>query len=347
MLLTTEVEMNPRKYVKYYEDKGYIFPRHKKHGRYSVPSDVLIKIKVDDLPPGSNVEVKVLCDYCNINIKRPEYYKYLKQRELVQKDCCTDCVPLKVKETSLIKYGVDSYNKLPESKERQSKQSAGTDEEIISIFEDVGYIVTKIERMVDSLPSVLVSYICKKHKEKGTRSIQLCNFKKGHRCWFCGRENAAQKQTGENSHWWKGGITSIHQYLRNNLSDWYKDTMISCAYKCVLTGHNFDTIHHLYSFNEIVFKTIEVLSLPIYKEVNMYSHEDLISLEKTCLQLHYKYGLGVCLSVPLHNLFHIEYGKGNNTSEQFDKFVERYKFGEFDSELDEQYKRINIKQKTS
>lgn len=43
-------------------------------------------------------------------------------------------------------------------------------------------------------------------------------------------------------------------------------------------------------------------------------------LKEKCLKLHYKYGLGVCLTEELHKEFHNIYGKRNNTLEQYMEF---------------------------
>ena len=43
-------------------------------------------------------------------------------------------------------------------------------------------------------------------------------------------------------------------------------------------------------------------------------------IEEKCLELHYKYGLGVCVTSEVHDLFHDIFGKGNNTYEQWSNF---------------------------
>lgn len=80
MLLTEEVEMNiTSRNVAYYRKKGYPCNRN----------DIL-KIKVFDLPEGSNYVVNVLCDFCKIKEIPKEYYRYLNERNEIALDCCNN-----------------------------------------------------------------------------------------------------------------------------------------------------------------------------------------------------------------------------------------------------------------
>lgn len=127
--------------------------------------------------------------------------------------------------------------------------------------------------------------------------------------------------SGENHPKWKGGITSLCNYLRGCISEWRKDSFKQSNYKCVITGSTKNkVIHHLYGFNQIIQETMETLNLPIYQEINQYTRDELKSIEDLCLKLHYKYGLGVCICEEEHKLFHSIYGYGNNTPEQFEEF---------------------------
>lgn len=97
---------------KYYEDKGYIFTKYGDE----------FEVKISDLPPGSNVKIDVLCDYCLENgiktVIKKEYYLYLKAREIVPKDCCSKCVFKKNKEVNLIKYGCENSFQREDVKEK-------------------------------------------------------------------------------------------------------------------------------------------------------------------------------------------------------------------------------------
>jgi len=166
-----------------------------------------------------------------------------------------------------------------------------------------------------------LTFNCPKH---GNYSIIWSIHK--HNCKQCTIEN----NSGVNNHMWKGGISTVYEYLRRKIIQWKKDSMKDCNYKCVLTGKRFEVIHHLYGFDKILKETLEICNLPIHNEINKYSQDELKLLESICNQLHYKYGLGVCLSDEIHDLFHKENGYGDNYPEQFEKFKIRYKSGEFD-----------------
>jgi hypothetical protein len=131
---------------------------------------------------------------------------------------------------------------------------------------------------------------------------------------------------------WKGGITLIKSYLRDKISEWKLKSMKYSKYKCLITEKPFDDIHHLYPFHKIVDETFEITNIERKKEVNEYTLEELKLLEDTCLQLHYKYPLGVCLTHEIHSLFHSLYGHSEFTPEDYYEFTERYLSGEFNTE---------------
>lgn len=64
--------------VKYYENLGYLIPRSEdKRKRLRIPKGTKIKIKTEDLPNGSNVEVEIKCDNCE-KIYKTLYQNYAK-----------------------------------------------------------------------------------------------------------------------------------------------------------------------------------------------------------------------------------------------------------------------------
>lgn len=102
MLLTKEVKISPRgKDIKKYRDKGYNF----KYGD-------IISVKIEDISKESKTLVTYQCDYCGRIVENALYANYCRHKDYVQKDACSNCIQHKNRETALVKYGVDSVNKL-------------------------------------------------------------------------------------------------------------------------------------------------------------------------------------------------------------------------------------------
>ena len=138
-------------------------------------------------------------------------------------------------------------------------------------------------------------------------------LRSGHSCPKCG----IKKRSGENFYNWKGGISELSSYLRNFIERWRIDSLNKNKCLCDITKQKGYIIHHLIGFNTIVKETLETLDIPIYREICDYSREQLKDITDTCLELHYKYGLGVCLTEEEHKRFHSIYGYGDNTPEQY------------------------------
>lgn len=142
---------------------------------------------------------------------------------------------------------------------------------------------------------------------------------------------------------WQGGITNLYQFLRENIADWKNNSMETCQYKCVITGKEFDNIHHLIPFKDIVYEAMETLNLEVKQNIEDYSEDIRELLINEIQQLHIKYGHGVCLSKEIHKLFHDTYNYTNFTKDDFISFVKRYFNKEFDERLNSKYKSSNSK----
>lgn len=140
----------------------------------------------------------------------------------------------------------------------------------------------------------------------------------------CGCPKCAIKnRSGTNAYQWKGGISKLTNCLRAKLSSWKLDSLKKCNFKCDITGRGSEKIvHHLHSFNNILSETLDVLKIPAYENLNNYTIEELERITEVFLEIHSKYGLGVCLCRDEHEMFHKIYGKGNNTPEQYFEFKE-------------------------
>lgn len=149
------------------------------------------------------------------------------------------------------------------------------------------------------------------------------SFKSGTRCKECFYDSIR----GENSPFWKGGISQIQNYLRNGLYSWRKKSIQECNGKCVISGQPYEAIHHLYSFDNILNNALKMLNIDFKKTIYEYGEEMLDKLKTLVKTLHSDVPLGVCLTEDIHKLFHSIYGYGSNTPKQFYEFQENIKIG--------------------
>jgi len=333
MLITPQnvnVKLNSTN-IKYYEDLGYIIPRIKNKStnyRLCVKHGTVIIVSIDDLKKGSEEEVSVKCDYCG-KIFPKIYYSYNNYKDIVDKDCCVDCKPLKIKESNNAKFGKD-YNINTELLEKRSKKRRTNFEQIKEEFKNINFqlLISENEFINSKIP---LPCICNNHPNiiqyKDRSSVS-----KGFGCKLC--DNESRKSDGNSN--WKGGITPLHNYLRGFILPWIIDSRKSCNNKCIITGKSSGIIHHLFGFTMILQELIKELELNIdftKTKVEDLPEEQLRQIESKCLELHYKYGLGICLTTEIHKLYHSLYKYGNNTPSQFTEFKQRYNNGEFTSIL--------------
>lgn len=103
------VKWYPKK-KKYYELKGYIFTK----------MDDYFECDIEDLTKGSDVQVKIQCDYCGKIFSRSyNDYNSKRRKSIIEKDCCCDCIQIKAEESLLLKYGVSNPNKLSKTVENR------------------------------------------------------------------------------------------------------------------------------------------------------------------------------------------------------------------------------------
>jgi len=151
---------------------------------------------------------------------------------------------------------------------------------------------------------------------------------KNTRCPSCAKRK-------ENNPMWNGGRSSLANYLRQFTNEWKYKLLIKYNYKCYITGKiGTQKIHHLYGFNMIINDILNELNLEIKECYSDYSEIDLKHMEILCKERHIE-NIGVVLCNEIHNLFHISYGRKNNTPEQFEEFKIRLKYGEFNTYLKE------------
>ena len=188
----------------------------------------------------------------------------------------------------------------------------------LTVIERAGYIGKK------------VAWLCK--CECGNEKIiAASNLKQGQ--ISCGCYN----HSGVNHPNWQGGITKISEHFRHLsiIRQWRKDTYIRENSKCQLTGKEVhggnSDVHHLKGFNVIVKEAHDLHNIQIKEIVADYTDEELKLLEDYVSSCHEDTTNAVLLSKEVHDLFHHEYGYGENTLEQYEEFKQRYLNGEFDN----------------
>lgn len=102
---------------------------------------------------------------------------------------------------------------------------------------------------------------------------------------------------------WKGGITSLYQELRSDTKQWFIESAKFCNYKCVITGGQFDNVHHLYPFKDIVEEIFNTLNIEKRKNISQYTVDEEHLIREELKRLHSFYGFGVPLHEKVHKLF--------------------------------------------
>ena len=120
--------------------------------------------------------------------------------------------------------------------------------------------------------------------------------------------------------------TKLGEYLRANNRHWRENILKTKGVKCELTGKTDNIVlHHIRSFNLILQETLSLLCLPLYESPYDYTDKELKEIRDLFKNVQNKYGYAI-ISDDIHKLFHSEYGYGNNTENQWNEFIDKYKF---------------------
>lgn len=228
MLISEEVEVTlVSPMIKYYEDLNYEIPRYlNKQNKFVVKNNTKIIVKVEDLPKSSDTPVEVKCDYCGkIHIK--QYKRYLKSREIVEKDACEDCTYKKQKDVLQIKYGVDHITKIEgvTDKIKYKRKKFNNIEDLMELFRNKDCLLLSMEYI--NCESDLY-FICLKHKDKGIQKTTYSSFKNNSYCTYCGYEKISKKKLY--SYEYVKGLFEIEGY--ELLSYEYKGVNELLYYRC-------------------------------------------------------------------------------------------------------------------
>lgn len=114
MLIVEDVEVSwSGSNRKHFESLGY---------EYTKRGDTFI-VANTELSKGSHVKVKVLCDYCNETMMTRSFKTHVMQKEkdIIDKDCCVECRPLKMSESNLMIHGTEWITQTENFKEKSKE----------------------------------------------------------------------------------------------------------------------------------------------------------------------------------------------------------------------------------
>ena len=199
---------------------------------------------------------------------------------------------------------------------RESKIKYSVEDVKIALAEK-GYKIIDEKEYIDSHKPI--KCVCKRGHIVG---IRYSYFIKGQ----SGCKKCADLDNSGNSHWnYNDGRSLVTEALRHSVKPWKKEIKEIYGNKCPITGEtSYLVVHHLTSFDSILKESSEELGIPIYKTLCEYSdYNDFISLKERFVEKH-TVDIGIPIRKKVHFQFHAEYGKSNNTPEQFDEFLRNH-----------------------
>ena len=116
----------------------------------------------------------------------------------------------------------------------------------------------------------------------------------------------------------------LGDFLRRNTTQWKKDSMEKCNFKCVISGGKNFQVHHISPVNVIIKDILEHLNIN-EKSFNKYSESELANILSAFKEKQNKQ-YGVCIDKDIHTLFHKMYGY-DTTAQQLSQFIQDYKNG--------------------
>ena len=292
MLLTETVILKwNSKIKKHYVDLGYT---------YTKMGDEF-EVNVKDLTHGSNVRVKVKCDYCG-KISDVSWHSYinLKNKELIKNDCCNNpkCTGLKASDAIEFKYGVRNIRSIDgvDKKIKQTNiEKYGCENPFGNKKIQQKIIETNIEKY-----GVPFTMQCNEVKEK---SIKTCISKYGV-CNYSKTKEFRESMRGANSPVWKENpVRERTERKLPEYRDWRAFVFKRDNYTCCCCGSK----NYKGKGTAVVLNAHHIYNFATHKELALDADN------------------GITLCEKCHMLFHSLYGKKNNTPEQLNNFLKYYK----------------------
>jgi len=249
-----------------------------------------LEVKVEHLKKSSMEIVLVRCDYCGIEMEMT-FSNRNKKEDVDSPDACIHCVNKKASVTMLKRYGETNAFFIEEFREK----AKATNIEKYGVENPFQSEEIK-EKIIESNLKKYGKKNFTQTKEYIEKTKKTSISKYGKESWML-TDEAKQRFSGENSPVWKGGI---HDERWDRVQPIYKKWRTSVFerdhFLCVCCDQHptYLEAHHLVNWN-------------------------------TNIDERYNVNNGVTLCRKCHTNFHREYGKRNNTPEQFYEFVQKDK----------------------
>lgn len=332
---------------KYYEDKGYIFTHR----------NAEFTVSISDLHPGSRTRINFICDKCGKEYSG-FYYMYTKKEN--KEDLCRSCAssrPHGKRQAEICivdgctnptvdhslcnkhslkyrKYGTPVYG--IECKPSRDYECPVCHKHFVAKFSDFKKFNNNL-KCPDCRRNIRKTlgqkeYVCEICGNNFTKPILI---EEDGRNKFCSRECYRQYKiinkvfTGERNPNWKNGITDLCNMARFWIKDWAREALIKSKFKCQISDDSgYLEVHHVNSFNKIFNEIASKIGI-INKKLSDIPKEEMPKIVKFFVEEHNKIAIPVVLTKEIHRLFHSQYGRLDNTPEQFEEFKIRYYNGEF------------------
>lgn len=117
---------------------------------------------------------------------------------------------------------------------------------------------------------------------------------------------------------------SLSTYIRSHNYYWHMRSAQAANGRCAITGDKATHVHHPYSFNLILKDTLEKFNVDDYEKCSDMPEGLLDEILESFYEEQDKHGLGICLRKDIHVKFHMNYGYGDNTPEQWNEFFRTF-----------------------
>ena len=199
---------------RHYTDLGYAYTRM--GDTFTVATTHLTK--------GSNVIVHVRCDYCGKIMERKWCIYLAEHNTRIDKDCCDQCKKLKIVETCIVQYGVNSVFGDPATRERIAKTNIER-YGVANLFDS-----SDMQNRIRAERFERYGVIAPAQRPEVLAKIRnTCRARYGVDYYI-----ETQRLSGEDSPVWKGGVARQRsERLTYEYRKWRNDVFARDRYTCV------------------------------------------------------------------------------------------------------------------